>query len=72
MYSIKNPRAAEALCHETNAQVGTRALGCDQLHLGMLYSFLPLLSLIHSQLKLDGGGQRKDLTPESTSYELLL
>lgn len=66
------PELGEASCHGTTAQVGMRALGCDQLQLRMIYSFLALLPLLHSQLKPNGGGQRKDLTPESTSYQVLL
>lgn len=66
------PELAEASCRGTTAHVGMRALGYDRLQLGMLHSFLALLPLLHSQLKPDGGGQREDLTPEPTSYQVLL
>lgn len=62
----------EALCCGTTTRVGTRALGYDELQLGILHSFLALLPLLHSQLKPDGRGQRKDSTSESTLYQLLL
>lgn len=64
------PELAEASCRGTTAHVGMRALGYDRLQLGMLHSFLALLPLLHSQLKPDGGGQREDLTPEPTSYQV--
>lgn len=51
--------------------MGTRALDYDELQLGILHSFLALLPLLHSQLKLDGGEKRKDSTSESTLYQLL-